>query len=83
MEYELERCPSGGWKARFTAERYDEIRELIVERADVAVDTSNMMVFHVNQVKCSFVRSSGVMIVRCDEREEAVEVLDEILKETS
>ncbi|MDY6768987.1 MAG: hypothetical protein SVW02_02680 [Candidatus Nanohaloarchaea archaeon] len=80
MDVELEACKAGGWKARFDADRFDEFADRIRENVDVDADTEHMLVFHVDGVKCSFVRSSGVMIVREEEREQARAIIEDVLE---
>ncbi|MDY6769522.1 MAG: hypothetical protein SVU88_00960 [Candidatus Nanohaloarchaea archaeon] len=79
MDRELEECRAGGWKARFDPDRFDEIADRIRSNADVDADTQHMLVWHSDGVKCSFVRSSGVLIVRTGDREEAQEIIDDVL----
>lgn len=78
---ELEPCDAGGWKARFDPDQFDKIAYRIrdSEDLDVAVDTEHMLLWHVDDVKISFVQSSGVMTIRTEEKEHAHELLEQAI----
>lgn len=71
LEYTLEECNAGGWKARFDPDRYQEIAARIRDTVDPDVDTEHMLLWHMEDVKISFVKSSGVMTIRTDDRDDA------------
>ncbi|MFB6294232.1 MAG: hypothetical protein ABEI97_00585 [Candidatus Nanohaloarchaea archaeon] len=79
MDVELEECRAGGWKARFDPDRFDEYADRIREETEPDADTEHMLVWHVDGVKCSFVRSSGVLIVREEDKEEARSIIERSL----
>lgn len=75
----MEECRSGNWKARFQDGAFDDVAERVRAFAEPDVDTAHMLVFHVDDLKCSLVRSSGILIVRTPDRDKAQEVIDRIL----
>ncbi|MDY6774416.1 MAG: hypothetical protein SVS85_04410 [Candidatus Nanohaloarchaea archaeon] len=79
MEQELEECSSGGYKIRLDPNRFEEVAEQVREEHEPEVDTDQMLVFHIEGVKCSFVRSSGRLTVRTEDRGEAEEILERLL----
>ncbi len=79
MDVELEECRAGGWKARFDPDRFDELADQVRENVDVDSDTEHMLVWHVDGVKCSFVRSSGVLMVRTEDRGDAEDIIAAVL----
>lgn len=71
---DLEECAAGGWKARFP--EFEPVAQRIRENEDLAVDTEHMLLWHRDDVKCSFVKSSGVMMVRTDDKNTAMELIE-------
>lgn len=71
MDYALEQCNNGGWKARFPDDAVETVLDRVRRNEDLDVDTEHMLLWHRDDVKCSFVRSSGVMMLRTEDREEA------------
>ncbi|MDY6761677.1 MAG: hypothetical protein SVY41_01385 [Candidatus Nanohaloarchaea archaeon] len=81
MDIELEECRAGGWKARFDPDRFDEYADRIRQETEPDADTEHMLVWHVDGVKCSFVRSSGVLLVRAEDREEAERIVNDAVNQ--
>lgn len=77
--YQLEACNAGGWKARFDPENYSEIAERIRESVDLDVDTDHMLLWHQDGVKLSFVKSSGALMVRTEDKEQAETLVETAL----
>lgn len=75
MDVTLEECNAGGWKARLDEEPFDDVAATIRANEDIDVDTDHMLLWHRDGVKCSFVRSSSVIMLRTGDREEAEELL--------
>lgn len=73
----IEACDAGGWKAWF--DDFDAVADRIRDTVEPQVDTANMLVFRVDQVKVSFARSSGVMTVHTEDRDEAEAVIDTLM----
>lgn len=78
-EYVLEECSAGGWKARFDPDLFETVADRIRESVELDVDTEHMLLWHRNSVKISFVKSSGVMMVRTDDRDKAEELVENAL----
>lgn len=75
-EYTLEECDAGGWNAQFNPEQYAEIADRIRTNVELDIDTEHMLLWHMNDVKLSFQKSSGVMRVRTDDKEKAEELVE-------
>jgi hypothetical protein len=74
-EYTLEKCNAGGWKARFDTDTFPDIADRIRKNSDLDVDTDQMLLWHMDDVKISFVKSSGVMTVRTEDKESAQDLV--------
>ncbi len=73
-QYTLEECNAGGWKARFS--EFEDVADRIRENEDLDVDTDHMLLWHRDGIKISFVKSSGVMMVRTEDREQAEDLVE-------
>lgn len=80
FSYELEECNAGGWKARFDPDSYADIADRIRNNVELDVDTDHMLLWHTDDTKISFVKSSGVMMVRTDEKEAADQLVAQAIK---
>lgn len=78
--FQLEECTAGGWKARFDPEHYTELADTLRTNVDLDVDTDHMLLWHTDNIKISFVKSSGIMMVRTDDKEHAVELVENALR---
>ncbi|MCJ7479022.1 MAG: hypothetical protein MUP63_02480 [Candidatus Nanohaloarchaeota archaeon QJJ-7] len=76
MGEELEQCRSGGWKMKVD---FEEAREKVKDILEPEVDSDHLLVFHVGEVKCSLVESSGVLRVRTGDRERASRIAERLL----
>ncbi len=79
MRYDLEECRSGNWKIRVPDDEFDAVAMAIRDAVDIDIDTEHMLLFHVDGIKCTFVHSSGVLIVRTTDRDAARDILDDLL----
>lgn len=79
MGHTLEACNAGGWKARF--DNWDDVASTIRQQEALDVDTDHMLLWHRDDVKCSFVKSSGVLMLRTEDREQAEKLLQHALGE--
>lgn len=73
--FDLEECSSGGWKAQFDPERWNDLADRIRDNVEPDVDTAHMLLWHMDDIKISFVKSSGVMTVRTEEKEQAASLI--------
>lgn len=80
VEYTLEECNAGGWKARFPDESFSDVAERVRSTTDLDVDSDHMLLWHDDGVKLSLVKSSGVMMIRTDDKEEAEDLLTSTLQ---
>lgn len=79
MEFTLEECTDGGWKTRFD---FNELADTIRDNVDLDVDTDHMLLWHQDGVKLSFVKSSGVMTIRTDDKEHAADLVRHAIGDT-
>lgn len=75
-DVQLEACNAGGWKARFDPDEFEEVAKRIRENVELDVDTEHMLLWHMDDVKISFVKSSGVMMIRTEDEERARELAE-------
>ncbi len=66
--YTLEKCEAGGWNAQFDTDDFDTVADRIRDNVDLDVDTEHMLLWHMDDVKISFTRSSGIMTVRTEDK---------------
>lgn len=79
LTYTLEECDAGGWKARFSG--FEPVAARIRETVELDVDTDHMLLWHQDGVKISFVKSSGVMMIRTDDRGQAEDLVASMVQE--
>lgn len=74
--YSVEACKADAWKFRF--DDPDAVVGHLRDTVELDVDTDNMLLFHRDDIKVSFVPRSGVLMVRTQDREEAEALVDEL-----
>lgn len=74
FDHTVEACKADAWKFRF--DDSDAVVDHLRERVELEVDTDNMLLFHHDGVKISFVPRSGVLMVRTPDRDKAEALVD-------
>ncbi len=77
--YTMEPCDAGGWKARFNPEEFEQVADRIRGNETLDVDTEHMLLWHRDDIKVSYVKSSGVMMIRTDDEPTAEELVEHAL----
>lgn len=76
FDHTVEACKADAWKFRF--DDPDTVVDHLRESVELDVDTDNMLLFHRNNIKISFVPRSGVLMVRTTNRKEAETIVEEL-----
>lgn len=77
FDYTVEECRADAWKFRF--DDPDAMVDHIRATVTLEVDTDNMLLWHRDDTKISFVPRSGVLMVRTTDRGEAERMVEELL----